>query len=168
MLALSLKQPWAQLVVHRQKRFETRSWKANVRGWVIVHASGSTVDAAGKAVMRSPVYAGFAAYTGVTVDHVTCGPHGTMPTHVIVGAMRILDCQPVEDVQAELSDRERTYGDFGPGRYAYRLADAVLLPMVPCQGHLRFWELAPDVLAQVEQCANREGLPVALLDAIRG
>jgi len=96
MLALSLKQPWAQLVVHRQKRFETRSWKANVRGWVIVHASGSTVDAAGKAVMRSPVYAGFAAYTGVTVDQVTCGPHGTMPTHVIVGAMRqsLLECRP--------------------------------------------------------------------------
>lgn len=38
MKAISLWQPWAGLVVRGYKRFETRSWKTNHRGWLAIHA----------------------------------------------------------------------------------------------------------------------------------
>jgi hypothetical protein len=39
MKALSLKQPWAWLVVHGIKDIENRSWKTNYRGKILIHAS---------------------------------------------------------------------------------------------------------------------------------
>jgi hypothetical protein len=41
--ALSLKQPWATLLVHRRKSIEIRSWPTSRRGRVLIHAAG-TVD----------------------------------------------------------------------------------------------------------------------------
>lgn len=42
--ALSLKQPWATLLVYGAKSVEIRSWPTNRRGRVLIHAAG-TVDA---------------------------------------------------------------------------------------------------------------------------
>src|SRR4051795_6744327 len=39
--ALSLKQPWAWLVVNGYKDIENRSWRTNHRGPLLVHASRS-------------------------------------------------------------------------------------------------------------------------------
>lgn len=39
MKALSIKQPWASLIVHGIKDIENRTWKTNFRGRIYVHAS---------------------------------------------------------------------------------------------------------------------------------
>ena len=39
MKALSLKQPWAELVVSGKKTIELRKWKTNFRGEFLIHAS---------------------------------------------------------------------------------------------------------------------------------
>ncbi|WP_229215634.1 ASCH domain-containing protein [Duganella sp. CY15W] len=39
MKALSIRQPWAWLIVNGYKDIENRSWSTNVRGKVLVHAS---------------------------------------------------------------------------------------------------------------------------------
>ncbi len=39
MKALSLKQPWAELIVQGKKTIETRKWKTNFRGEFYIHAS---------------------------------------------------------------------------------------------------------------------------------
>ena len=39
MKALSLKQPWAKLIVSGKKTIETRKWKTNFRGKFFIHAS---------------------------------------------------------------------------------------------------------------------------------
>ena len=39
MKALSLKQPWAELIVSGKKTIETRKWKTNFRGEFFIHAS---------------------------------------------------------------------------------------------------------------------------------
>ena len=46
MKALSLKQPYAELVVSGRKTIELRKWKTNFRGEFLVHASKG-VDALG-------------------------------------------------------------------------------------------------------------------------
>src|SRR5205823_2931273 len=41
--ALTIRQPWAELILRRRKLFEIRSWRTNYRGPLVVHA-GSKVD----------------------------------------------------------------------------------------------------------------------------
>ena len=41
--ALSLKQPWAALVVHGKKTVEVRRWSTRRRGRILIHAS-RTID----------------------------------------------------------------------------------------------------------------------------
>ncbi|QTE37508.1 ASCH domain-containing protein [Mucilaginibacter gossypii] len=44
MKALSVKQPWAALIVSGIKDIENRTWKTNFRGRVYIHASQKPVD----------------------------------------------------------------------------------------------------------------------------
>lgn len=39
MKALSIKQPWAHLIIHHGKDIENRKWATAVRGTVLIHAS---------------------------------------------------------------------------------------------------------------------------------
>jgi len=41
MKALSLKQPWAELILQGKKTIETRTWNTNFRGEFLIHASGN-------------------------------------------------------------------------------------------------------------------------------
>ena len=43
MKAITIKQPWATLIMSGVKRFEFRSWKTNFRGDVLIHA-GKGID----------------------------------------------------------------------------------------------------------------------------
>lgn len=36
---ISIRQPWAWLIVHDKKRIENRTWRTNYRGPVLIHAS---------------------------------------------------------------------------------------------------------------------------------
>ncbi len=38
MKALTVKEPWASLIVQGFKKYEFRSWKTNYRGKVLIHA----------------------------------------------------------------------------------------------------------------------------------
>jgi hypothetical protein len=38
--ALSIRQPWAELILCRRKTIEIRSWKSAYRAWLLIHASG--------------------------------------------------------------------------------------------------------------------------------
>ena len=38
MKVLTIKQPWASLIVDNQKKYEFRSWKTNYRGKILIHA----------------------------------------------------------------------------------------------------------------------------------
>ena len=41
MKALTIKQPWAELIVSGYKKYEFRSWKTNYRGKILIHAGMS-------------------------------------------------------------------------------------------------------------------------------
>ena len=38
MKALTIKQPWAELIINGHKHYEFRSWKTNYRGKILIHA----------------------------------------------------------------------------------------------------------------------------------
>lgn len=43
MKVLTIKQPWASLIIEGYKKFEFRSWKTNYRGDLLIHA-GKSID----------------------------------------------------------------------------------------------------------------------------
>jgi hypothetical protein len=49
--ALSIRQPWAWLIVHGYKRYENRTWSTKLRGEILIHA-GKSFDRAGYAWVR--------------------------------------------------------------------------------------------------------------------
>ena len=43
MKALTIKEPWASLIINGYKEYEFRSWKTNYRGKILIHA-GMSID----------------------------------------------------------------------------------------------------------------------------
>ncbi len=43
MKVLTIKQPWASLIINSYKKYEFRSWKTNYRGRILIHA-GKTLE----------------------------------------------------------------------------------------------------------------------------
>lgn len=41
MKALSIKEPWAELIIDGYKKYEFRSWKTSYRGKILIHTSRS-------------------------------------------------------------------------------------------------------------------------------
>lgn len=47
MKVLTIKEPWATLIIEGYKKYEFRSWKTNYRGKILIHA-GKSIDKKGK------------------------------------------------------------------------------------------------------------------------
>lgn len=44
MKAITIRQPWATLLAIGTKRYEFRSWRTMVRGWIVIHAAKGVSD----------------------------------------------------------------------------------------------------------------------------
>jgi len=134
MIALSIRQPWAWLILHGGKDIENRDWPTKRRGRVLVHASkGCTRDEYDDAFE-------FAFGMGERAPLATARQ---MPTpHAIerggiVGSVEIVGC--VEDSDSR----------WFMGRYGFVLRDPQVLPFTPWRGQLGFFD-APLTMDQLE------------------
>lgn len=122
MRAISIRQPWAWLIVHGGKDIENRDWKTNFRGRVLVHASkGMTHD-------EYEDTAWFAGTQKIAVPSFVEIQRGG-----IIGSVEIVDC-----VEASASP-------WFFGRFGFVLANPKPLPFVPFKGSLGFFDV-PDAL----------------------
>jgi hypothetical protein len=147
--ALTLTQPWADLVVDGEKRIETRSWSIGYRGPLAIHASKAMTQDAWDLVMYlrhalrrrvDPSQRGMVLGTVDLIDVVRimpprgAGPHrgwhrDSHRTDIPLG------------MRWELTLFEEEVGDFTPGRFAWLLANPVRFPEpIPAVGHLGVWE----------------------------
>lgn len=123
MLALSIRQPWAWLIIHGHKDVENRSWPARFRGRIYVHASkGMTRDE----------YA--MAFVTAEENGVTLPPADELERGGIVGTVEITDC-------VRESDSPWFFGPCG-----FLLRNAKPLPFRPCKGALGFFHPNPECL----------------------
>ena len=116
MKAISVRQPWAWLIVNGHKDIENRDWPTKFRGPVYIHAS--------KGMTRNEYEdaAAFARGLGVTVP-----PADQLERGGIVGAVHITDC--VDD-----SGSRWFFGKFG-----FVLENATAIPFFPFRGQLGFF-----------------------------
>ncbi len=133
--ALTIRQPWAQLIMMGRKRIETRSMRTNRTGRIYIHA----------ATTMGPVERAAAIREGLDPD--------ALPRGCIVGTATIDHSTPVEDFHPlAVSDAERRRGDFSEGRWGWVLSDvrAIETP-IPASGSLSFWQVPADVVDAVEE-----------------
>lgn len=120
MKALSIRQPWAWLILHAGKDIENRDWETRFRGRVLIHA--------GKGMTRAEYH--WAAVTAAdVVPHIQLPPFEQLERGGIVGSIEIVGC--VED-----SESPWFFGDYG-----FVLRDPQPLPFRPLKGALGFFEV---------------------------
>ncbi len=126
MRTLSIRQPWAWLILNAGKDIENRDWKTTYRGRILIHAS--------KGMTRDEYFD--AAETAI--DALTVRPHQrglTLPAFKqlerggIVGSVEISDC-------VEESDSPWFFGYYG-----FVLRDPKPLPFYPVRGQLGFFDV---------------------------
>ena len=76
---LSVRQPWARLLVHGFKDVENRTWKTHYRGPLLIHASKKTD------LMMCEYYSRANPEYGIPAT-------GDLPLGAIVGAVDLVDC----------------------------------------------------------------------------
>lgn len=152
MKALSLTQPWATLVAIGAKRIETRSWGTSYRGPLVIHAA--------KGWKREDQELCFAApfFEYLSAEYRRFEPD-LLPRGVIVAVATLKRVSPTIGLLERttptggwlIDDRERAFGNYGPGRYAWFLANVrSLAEPIPCRGALGLWTPPADVLAQLD------------------
>lgn len=124
MKAMSLWQPWAQLVVLRMKRFETRTWSTNYRGALLIHAGQRVVG---------PAEVGAAGAEDLEHLYRRLEEHGFdrhqfLPRGELIGVCILASVWPTEIVAPWLRNGEELEelraGDFSDGRFAWSLEGA--------------------------------------------
>jgi len=122
MKALTICQPYAELIARGEKFVENRTWYTTYRGPLAIHAGLSTHR--------------LGEWPPISRDLAREFPRGA-----IIAVCHVEDCLPVD--QAPPS--RHTHGP-----YCWLLADVVrLAEPIPCKGHLSLWNLPPDVLEQL-------------------
>lgn len=139
MKAITIKQPWASLIVLGEKRFETRSWQTKYRGPLAIHA-GKSVD---KEACKDPWIKGVLKECGIT-------SYKDLPTGVVLATVELVDCYKVEATlgYASVLSKGKTvdglevaFGDYTEGRYAWELGNLQVLPLpIVAKGQLSLWE----------------------------
>lgn len=142
MLTLSIRQPWAWLILRPDivdpaarlvslgrdiKDVENRTRRTKVRGRVLIHAS--------KTMTRAEYTAGLDTAMVACRSALSLPAFEDLPRGGIVGSAEIVDC-------VEYSRSPWFYGPWG-----YVLRDARPLPFIPCLGQLGFFEVPDTLLA---------------------
>lgn len=131
MRALSLRQPWAWMVVHGGKTIENRRWNTSFRGEVLIHAAkGMTREEYEDAV-------DFAS----EVDPTLIVPRAAdLERGGIVGRARVIAVLPPCRTGATLLAEPCAHPWHMPGQFGFVLSDIAPLPFRPLRGELGFFD----------------------------
>lgn len=137
MRTLSIRQPWAWLIVNGHKSVENRDWATLWRGEFLVHASSSGTKKA-----HAEIAAQVHDLIGLAVPEFDALPRGgivgiTRIVHCVYGPRvpRAAGCRPDYEVLDTVDERWFTDG------YGFVLADSRPLPFHACKGRLGFFEV---------------------------
>lgn len=128
MKTLSIIEPYATLIRNGTKKIETRSWKTNYRGELLIHASSTKIPKeykANKELMEL-----------VDTNDLHFGE--------IICKCRLIDCiemsnEVIDDIKSN-HPTEYICGFYEKGRYAWVLDFVEPINPIPAKGKLGLWE----------------------------
>lgn len=155
MKALTLFQPWAVLVGIGAKRIETRSWGTKYRGRLAIHVSARIppeyrhlcgwaaprpFDTVLEGILweKKPVIMRLYGQDtpGISYHELRENLHLGCVTAIV----DLVDCIPIAEY-FKVSEQERAFGNYTPGRWAWMFGEVHALPTpIPAKGMQRLWE----------------------------
>lgn len=118
MKVLSLKQPFAELILQGRKTIELRKWNTKFRGEFLIHAS------------KNPSIP----------DMKKFGFDRELPTGMIVGRAFLVDVKEYGDSEEFNADKDKHLASEEWGKYGFVLAHVRRIKMIPAKGKLNFWD----------------------------
>ena len=117
MKALSLKQPFAELILQGKKTIELRKWNTQFRGGFLIHSS--KIPDAEEMQKR-----GF--------KELPCG--------FILGKVKLIDVKEYKSDEEHIKDRDKHLANSAWGNYGFILENPVRFDKpIACKGNLNFW-----------------------------
>lgn len=148
MKVLSIRQPYAALLVLGPKRFEARTWKTEYRGPVLIHASSAAVSS----TMIDELQSNEETLDAVrSIGWTTESALKDLPRSAIIGQVDLADVIPSEDCE-DASSLDKDLAAFpDPDTYFWRVANRLLIEPIPINGKLNLWTLPTDLEGEVTQ-----------------
>ena len=127
MKVLSIIEPWATLIVSKQKYIETRSWKTSYRGELYIHASKKLINKKDEKIQ----------------ELLKLLPTQEMNYGKIICKCELVDCIYMDEKfinEIKQNQQEYMCGDYQIGRYAWILENTELInPKIDAKGKLNIW-----------------------------
>jgi hypothetical protein len=120
---LSVRQPWASLIVDGQKDVENRIWPTSYRGRVLIHASQRVDDISHDEIEQR---------YGIR-------PPLILPSGGIVGITEIVNCVRISDSRWHI-----------PHHWGFMLINSRPLPFVEWKGALSLRDAPPDLIVRLK------------------
>lgn len=117
MKVLSIKQPFAELILQGKKKIELRKWNTNFRGEFLIHASKIPDEKAMKKF-------GF----------------DKLPLGVIVGKANLIGVKKYKDEEKHNKDKYIHLASSYWGNYGFILENPERINPIPAKGKLGFWD----------------------------
>lgn len=117
MKALTLKQPWAELILQRKKKIELRKWNTNFRGEFFIHSS-KIPDA------KNMKKFGFE----------------NLPNGFVVGKANLASVKKYDDTKDFIKDKDLHLATRDWGKYGFVLKNVRRVKPISAKGQLNFWE----------------------------
>ena len=128
MKALTIKQPWASLIVRGGKDIENRDWGTSMRGIIAIHSSAKLEE--------REMFSACCFMEGFIPNFSSqFFREDTFPVGLILGTVEIVGC-------VKASDSPWFCGEFG---FVLKNAVAFRTP-IPCKGKLGFWNVPEELL----------------------
>jgi len=118
MKALSIKQPYAELIIQGKKKIELRNWKTYFRGEFLIHA---------------PKNPDFDAMKRFNFNNLSLGG--------IVGKANLTDVKLYKSELEHNIDRNLHLASSDWGKFGFILENPVRLNFIPMKGQLNFFEV---------------------------
>jgi len=137
MKCLTIIEPWASLISHNLKTIETRSWKTNYRGKILIQAS--------RTKKKSPLITYLMSFL----------PSPYLPYGCLIAEAELVDClYMTESFITKIKNNRNEYlmGDYQVGRYAWILKNIKPLYPVYVSGKLGLWEYIPQEKLAISAC----------------
>lgn len=121
MKTLTIKQPWAELILQGKKKIELRKWDTDFRGEFLIHTSKNPDKGAMKKF-------GF--------DELPCG--------YIIGKVNLVGIKTYKNEKEFDDDRDLHLADIKWGNKGFLLDNIKMTNKIPYNGQLRFWDFKGD------------------------
>lgn len=145
---LTLTDPWGSLVAMGVKQYETCSWKTPFRGPLAIHVSG-TLTNEGRWKCEDQAVAEVLETAGYLYDmgqRISWG----LPLRKVIAVAWLEEIHRIgEDFPVD--ERERSFGNYGVGRFAWEFSAVYRLPQpLVARGNRLIWKWTPPETFWVE------------------